>query len=658
MAFPLVVRMPYGGGVRAPELHDDSPETYYVHTPGVKVAIPSTPADAKGILAAAIRDPDPVVVLEPKLHYRTLKGEVPEGEHVVPLGKARLAREGDDVTLVAYGSMVPLCRAGGRRARRRGSVEVLDIRTLKPLDEDALLASAAKTGRVVIVQEAPRDVRVRCGAGGDPRREGDPRPARARCCASPATTCRTRTGRSRTRTCPRSSASSPPCAGCSSSELQSDRTSCPLERRTARAARRLVRLEQALAVETGRAVTRATELRLAATPRPVSSTRIRVDQVAGVSYRLDACRTTRSRQAGGSRSCAEPDNEHDPHAIGIWDESERGCRAATSRPRRARELDADDWQAVSLWEFFEDGRRGGLRVLLAPRDAWIGRREHDPRAAARAAHAARPLLARPAADPHDRQRRHDRLRVSRMRAGMSRPARRSSRATRSSTAGTRWSGRSRSAAPRRADARGRASTRSASAPSARRTRSGWQTALNDRLGHGGGETLHRSDWSLDAERHRSRPARREVDLRPFPACSACRRARRASIRPRRRGAGAATSTARSSSRARRSSFRSPSTARSSRPETAMRVRETARSPDRDRMPARPARADARGRGRPRARDTDRLDSGRLDDVRLRRGSRRGCGARDRRDARADGSRARDRTRATRSRSRASSSTCA
>ena len=155
MEFPLVVRMPYGGGVRAPELHDDSPETYYVHTPGVKVAIPSTPADAKGLLAAAIRDPDPVVVLEPKLHYRTMKGEVPEGEHVVPLGKARLAREGDDVTLVAYGSMVAVCEAAAD-ALDGVSVEVLDIRSLKPLDEDALLASAAKTGRVVIVQEAPR----------------------------------------------------------------------------------------------------------------------------------------------------------------------------------------------------------------------------------------------------------------------------------------------------------------------------------------------------------------------------------------------------------------------------------------------------------------------------------------------------------------------
>ncbi len=155
MEFPIVVRMPYGGGVRAPELHDDSPETYYVHTPGVKVAIPSTPADAKGLLAAAIRDPDPVVVLEPKLHYRTSKGDVPDGEYVVPLGQARLAREGDDVTLVAYGSMVAVCEAAAA-VLGDVSVEVLDIRSLKPLDEDALLASAAKTGRVVIVQEAPR----------------------------------------------------------------------------------------------------------------------------------------------------------------------------------------------------------------------------------------------------------------------------------------------------------------------------------------------------------------------------------------------------------------------------------------------------------------------------------------------------------------------
>jgi pyruvate/2-oxoglutarate/acetoin dehydrogenase E1 component len=156
MEFPVTLRMPYGGGVKAPELHEDSPEAYYAHTPGVKVAIPSTPADAKGLLAAAIRSPDPVVVLEPKLHYRTLRGDVPDGEHVVPLGEARVAREGSDVTLVAYGSMVHLCERTAEELADEASVEVLDLRTVKPLDEDALLESAAKTGRVVIVQEAPR----------------------------------------------------------------------------------------------------------------------------------------------------------------------------------------------------------------------------------------------------------------------------------------------------------------------------------------------------------------------------------------------------------------------------------------------------------------------------------------------------------------------
>jgi pyruvate/2-oxoglutarate/acetoin dehydrogenase E1 component len=156
MTFPLVVRMPYGGGVRAPELHDDSPETYYVHTPGVKVAVPSNPADAKGLLAAAIRDPDPVVVLEPKLIYRTARGEVPVGEHVVPLGSARVARVGTDVTLVAYGAMVSLAERAADELEGEASIEVLDLRTLKPLDEDALLTSVAKTGRVVVVQEAPR----------------------------------------------------------------------------------------------------------------------------------------------------------------------------------------------------------------------------------------------------------------------------------------------------------------------------------------------------------------------------------------------------------------------------------------------------------------------------------------------------------------------
>ena len=156
MEFPLVVRMPYGGGVRAPELHDDSPETYYVHTPGVKVVVPSTPSDAKGLLAAAIRDPDPVVVLEPKLVYRTARGPVPEGEHIVPIGRARVARDGSDVTLVAWGAMVPLCERAAEELAGEASVEVLDLRSLKPLDEEAVLASAARTGRLVVVQEAPR----------------------------------------------------------------------------------------------------------------------------------------------------------------------------------------------------------------------------------------------------------------------------------------------------------------------------------------------------------------------------------------------------------------------------------------------------------------------------------------------------------------------
>jgi pyruvate dehydrogenase E1 component beta subunit len=161
MEFPITVRMPYGGGVRAPELHEDSPETYYVHTPGVKVAIPSTPADAKGILAAAIRSADPVVVLEPKLLYRTAREEVPDGEHLVPLGEARVVQEGDDLTLVAYGSMVEVARKAA--GELEASAEVIDLRTLKPLDEGTLLASAAKTGRVVIVQEAPRV----CGFGAE-----------------------------------------------------------------------------------------------------------------------------------------------------------------------------------------------------------------------------------------------------------------------------------------------------------------------------------------------------------------------------------------------------------------------------------------------------------------------------------------------------------
>lgn len=157
MAFPITVRMPYGGGVRAPELHDDSPEAYYVHTPGIKVAVPSTPSDAKGLLAAAVRDPDPVVVLEPKVLYRAAREDVAEGEHVVPLGEARTARPGRDVTLVAYGAMVRVALDAAETLSGEGvEAEVLDLRSLRPLDEAGLLQSVGRTGRVVIVQEAPR----------------------------------------------------------------------------------------------------------------------------------------------------------------------------------------------------------------------------------------------------------------------------------------------------------------------------------------------------------------------------------------------------------------------------------------------------------------------------------------------------------------------
>lgn len=155
---PLVIRMPYGGGVRAPELHEDSPEAYYAHAPGIKVAIPATPGDAKGLIAAAVRDPDPVVVLEPKALYRTADGPVPDSDHVVELGRAVVARPGTDATIIAYGAMVPVAIAAAERLAERdeAQVEVVDLRSLTPLDEEAVLTSVAKTGRAVIVHEAPR----------------------------------------------------------------------------------------------------------------------------------------------------------------------------------------------------------------------------------------------------------------------------------------------------------------------------------------------------------------------------------------------------------------------------------------------------------------------------------------------------------------------
>jgi len=154
---PMVIRSPYGGGIRGGHYHSQSSETYFTHTPGLKVVIPTTPADAKGLLISSIRDEDPVMFLEPKKIYRTAKGEVPEGEHSVPLGKGRVVREGTDCTIVAYGAMVELCEKAAKELEQRGrSIEIIDPRTLVPLDEDMILASVKKTGRLVTVYEAPK----------------------------------------------------------------------------------------------------------------------------------------------------------------------------------------------------------------------------------------------------------------------------------------------------------------------------------------------------------------------------------------------------------------------------------------------------------------------------------------------------------------------
>jgi pyruvate/2-oxoglutarate/acetoin dehydrogenase E1 component len=157
MDMPFVMRMPYGGGVHAPELHEDSPEAYYAHTPGLKVVVPSTPADAKGLLVSSLRDDDPVVFLEPKRLYRTLKGEVPEGDAAVPLSQVRTVREGDDLTLIAWGAMIEVCEQVADQLQSEGiSAHVTDVRTLSPIDEQGIVDAAARTGRAVIVQEAPR----------------------------------------------------------------------------------------------------------------------------------------------------------------------------------------------------------------------------------------------------------------------------------------------------------------------------------------------------------------------------------------------------------------------------------------------------------------------------------------------------------------------
>ncbi|MFQ5986196.1 MAG: alpha-ketoacid dehydrogenase subunit beta [Thermoplasmata archaeon] len=153
----ITIRSPYGGGIKGGHYHSQSTETYFSHTPGLKVVIPSGPIDTKGLLLASIRDPDPVIFLEPKRIYRAGKEDVPEGDYTVPLGEAKVIREGDDVSLFAYGAMISQCIGAAEQAEEVGiSCEVVDLRTLVPLDIQAVMRSAQKTGRVVIVYEATK----------------------------------------------------------------------------------------------------------------------------------------------------------------------------------------------------------------------------------------------------------------------------------------------------------------------------------------------------------------------------------------------------------------------------------------------------------------------------------------------------------------------
>jgi len=161
---PVVLRAPSGGGIKGGIYHSQSPEAYFVHTAGLVVVIPSTPADARGLLLSAMRSPDPVIFFEPKALYRTAKGEVPEGDQPVPLGTARIVREGKDLSLLTYGAMVPVAEQAAAEAEAEGiGVEVIDLRTLWPLDIEAVTGSVAKTGRAVVLHEAPKS----CGFGAE-----------------------------------------------------------------------------------------------------------------------------------------------------------------------------------------------------------------------------------------------------------------------------------------------------------------------------------------------------------------------------------------------------------------------------------------------------------------------------------------------------------
>ncbi len=153
---PMVIRTPYGGGIRGGHYHSQSGEAYFAHTPGLTVVIPSNPHDAKGLLHAAIASNDPVIFMEPKKIYRAVKGDVKEEYYTTPIGKAAVVREGDDVTMVSYGAMLPLCLAAAEAAEKsKISCEVIDLRTINPWDRQTVLTSVRKTGRAVIVNEAP-----------------------------------------------------------------------------------------------------------------------------------------------------------------------------------------------------------------------------------------------------------------------------------------------------------------------------------------------------------------------------------------------------------------------------------------------------------------------------------------------------------------------
>jgi len=163
-ACPLVIRTPYGGGIHAPEHHSDSPEAILAHMPGIKVVIPSTPYEAKGLLLSCIRDPDPVIFMEPKRIYRAIREEVPEEDYTLPLGKARMVQEGKDVTVIAWGAMVrEALRAGEQLKADKIDMEIIDLRTISPMDVEAIVSSVRKTGRCVIVHEAPKT----CGVGAE-----------------------------------------------------------------------------------------------------------------------------------------------------------------------------------------------------------------------------------------------------------------------------------------------------------------------------------------------------------------------------------------------------------------------------------------------------------------------------------------------------------